>query len=160
MTDAPTPSNGSANVTLRRADTGDLDRVAELLDEYRVFYGQEPAGQQVREFVRERIEKGDSAIFVAIHEGQVVGFVQLYPSFSSIAMARVWILNDLYVAEGFRQHGIASKLLEASADFARETGAMRLELSTARDNLAARSLYEKMGWRLDEVFVHYYLATA
>lgn len=159
MTDAPTQA-GDANVNLRRATADDLDRLAVLFDEYRVFYGQVPAGAQAREFIRERIDKGDSTLLVAEREGQVIGFAQLYPSFSSIAMGHIWILNDLYVAEEARQHGVASRLLEASADFARQSGAMRLELSTARDNLAARSLYEKLGWRLDEVFVHYYLATA
>lgn len=159
MTDAQTNA-GDADVTLRRASAGDVDRVAELFDEYRVFYGQEPAGEQGREFIRERIGNGDSAIFVAEMDGQIQGFSQLYPSFSSIAMGRIWILNDLFVAERIRQLGVASQLLEASADFARRSGAKRLELSTARDNLAARSLYEKMGWRPDEFFVHYYLATA
>lgn len=160
MTDAQTnaePADSAA--TIRRAAPADLDRVAQLFDTYRVFYGQEPAGEQARSFIRERLEKQDSVIFVAELKGEIEGFCQLYPSFSSVAMGRIWVLNDLFVTEKYRQHGVASQLLEAAAAFARETGAKRLELSTARDNLAARSLYEKMGWRLDEVFVHYYLAT-
>lgn len=158
VTDAPTDA-GPPDVTVRRAVAGDLDRLAALFDDYRVVYGQEPAGAEARRFIGERIEKADSVIFVAEREGQVVGFSQLYPSFSSITMGRIWILNDLFVAGSVRRSGVASRLLEVSADFARRSGARRLELSTARDNLAARSLYEKMGWQLDEFFIHYYLAT-
>ena len=73
-------------------------------------------------------------------------------------MGRIWVLNDVFVAETYRKSGLATRLLEASVDFARREGGHRVELSTARGNFAARRLYERMGWQLDEVFVHYYLA--
>lgn len=153
MSDASPAGN---NVSIRSAEERDLPRLTELFDAYRVCYGQEPAAEQAEAYLRDRLQADDSQLFVAEAGGQLVGFVQLYPTLSSVAMRRVWILNDLFVAEESRRGGVASKLLERAEAFARETGAVRLELSTARDNRAAQALYEKHGWRRDEIFIHYF----
>ena len=139
----------------------DVAALAPLFDAYRVFYGQESRPDESAEFLRRRLEAGDSQVFVAEQEGAgegaVVGFAQLYPLLSSVSMRRVWVLNDLYTAEGHRGGGVAGALLERAAAFLRETGAARLELKTARDNRAAQSLYEKHGWRREDVFIDYVL---
>jgi ribosomal protein S18 acetylase RimI-like enzyme len=70
----------------------------------------------------------------------------LYPTFSSVRAARVYVLNDLYVAESARRQGVGEALLHAAAEFGRERGAIRLELETAPDNLRAQSLYRAQGW--------------
>ena len=145
-----------ADVTVRRAEKGDVSRVAELFDAYRVFYGQNSDETAAERFIAERLDKGDSAIFVAEVGGRVEGFAQMYPSLSSVAMGKIWVLNDILVSEDARHHGVAGALLERAHDFAREGGASRLTVSTARDNRAAIALYEKHGWKPDEFFLHYY----
>jgi len=144
-------------MSVRRARAADLDALVPLFDGYRVFYGQpsDPAG--ARAFLAERFERDESVIFMAEDTagGAPVGFTQLYPSFTSAGMQRIYILNDLFVAEGARRQGIGTALLGAAADFARDQGAARLALSTAFDNLAARSVYEAHGWTRDEVFYNY-----
>lgn len=142
-------------VKVRAAEPGDLPKLAEMFDAYRVFYGQESKPAESEAYLKRRLEKQDAALFVAEVDGEAVGFSQLYPTLSSVAMRRVWTLNDLYVDEAHRQSGVAAALLKAADDHARETGASRLELSTARDNRAAQALYEKHGWIRDDVFVHY-----
>ena len=151
--------HASPDVTVRRAETADVDRVAELFDAYRVFYGQDSDKTAAERFIAERIEEGDSAIFVAEVGGKIEGFAQMYPSLSSVAMGKIWVLNDILVSEDARHHGVAGALLERAHDFAREGGASRLTVSTARDNRAAISLYEKHGWKPDEFFLHYYRVT-
>ena len=59
--------------------------------------------------------------------------------------ARVWVLNDLFVAPGARRQGVAQALLDAAATFARDDGAIRLELETTPDNRNAQALYEAHG---------------
>lgn len=83
-----------------------------------------------------------------------MGFVQLYPSFSSVRMRPIWVLNDLFVAEPARRLGVGRLLMDAATTHARATGAARLALSTAKTNLAARSLYLSLGYHLDEEFDH------
>jgi GNAT superfamily N-acetyltransferase len=86
-----------------------------------------------------------------------LGFTQLYPSFSSVSVKRLWILNDLFVSQAARRGGVGRRLLERAREWAVETGAKGLTLTTALNNTAARALYESCGWRLDDEFAHYQL---
>ncbi|MFO1446305.1 GNAT family N-acetyltransferase [Bacillus sp. Bva_UNVM-123] len=135
----------------------DLEHVSQLFDLYRVFYKQSSNIGAAKEFIRERMEKEDSVIFIAVENGSYLGFTQLYPSFSSVSMKRLWILNDLYVTREARNKGVAKKLLDAAKQLAIDTQAKGLNLQTALDNLAAQSLYEADGWVKDEAFYSYEL---
>ena len=143
-------------MTIRRATADDLDALTALFDAYRVFYKQPSDMAGARAFLAERFAREESVIFLACDEaGAAIGFTQLYPSFTSAGMQRIYILNDLFVAQGARRQGVGTALLDAATSFAREAGAARLALSTAFDNLAAQSVYEAHGWRRDEQFYSY-----
>jgi GNAT superfamily N-acetyltransferase len=123
-----------------------LEEVATLFDQYRAFYNQPSDLEAARAFMQERFQKNDSTVFVARDDGLMVGYTQLFPSFSSVSMKRVWILNDLFVQEAHRKKGVAKLLMSAAENFARETGAVRIILSTQVSNIAAQSLYESLGY--------------
>lgn len=148
-------------ITIRRvqAETADLEKAAELFNEYRMFYEQASNIEGAREFVGDRARSGESVLFLAVIEGAegetAVGFTQLYPSFSSISMKRLWILNDLFVTESARGKGAGRRLLEAARRHAQETNAKGLVLSTATTNTTAQALYESFGFVRDEHFYHY-----
>ena len=135
---------------LRRATPDDLDAVAPLFDAYRRFYSQPGDLQRARDYLQERMTLGESVVLLAQRDGEVVGFTQLYPIFSSVRTARTWLLNDLFVAEGARRFGVARALLDAAAAFAREQGAAGLMLETMADNAPARALYRAAGWHEDD----------
>jgi len=141
---------------IRRGTMPDLPRIAELFDAYRQFYGQPPDPDGARAFLRERLQAGDSVLLIAERERRFLGFVQLYPSFSSTSMKRLWILNDLFVAPGHRRGGVGRALPAAAADFARATVAKGLVLATQKTNATAKAVYAACGWKLDEVFDHYH----
>ncbi|WP_394498443.1 GNAT family N-acetyltransferase [Shewanella sp. ENK2] len=106
--------------------------------------------------MKERLVEADSIIFIAMNEqNTLVGFAQLYPSFSSVAMKRTWILNDLYVEHAFRQQGVATALLHQVDVFAKFTHADSIKLSTEVNNGAAKALYESKGYRQLNQFDHY-----
>jgi GNAT superfamily N-acetyltransferase len=136
-------------ITIRLATLEDLDTVAPLFDAYRRFYAQPGDLQRARDFLYERLHRGESAILLAELDGRGAGFTQLYPMFSSVRTARIWVLNDLYIDEGARRHGVGKALLDAAAQFAKEQGAAGLMLETTRDNDAARALYRAAGWHED-----------
>jgi GNAT superfamily N-acetyltransferase len=143
--------------TIRRAALEDIEPIAGLFEAYRSFYGGVPNETAARNFIRERLLKDDSVIFLAERSGCAAGFIQLYPSFTSLGMARIWILNDLFVDREHRRFGVAGRLLTRAADFTKETGARRMTLSTAVTNLAAHALYERHGWKRDTEFYAYAL---
>jgi ribosomal protein S18 acetylase RimI-like enzyme len=120
-----------------------------------VFYGQPHDVAGAASFLRARLERGESILYVAEAGGAVVGFVQVYPTFASVELGAAWRLNDLYVAESARGHGIARLLMRAVQEGASEAGAIWIDLETARDNLNAQRLYEREGYTRDDEFLHY-----
>lgn len=146
------------HAAITRATLTDAPLIAPLLAAYREFY-KKPDGDSVRceVFLRERISKNESAIFVARQSNVVAGFTQLYPIFTSVGLARVWHLNDLFVAPEFRRNGVAKALMLHAIAFAKQDGAARLTLETQVDNTSARSLYEKLGMTLGTELVKYAL---
>ena len=137
------------NLKVVQAGLQHLDELADLFDGYRQFYRQASDVSEAKAFLRERLSQGDSVVFIAFLEGKLAGFTQLYPSFSSVAMAQIWILNDLFVAEHARRKGVARALLERAASFGKEAGAARLTLTTEVSNEQAQALYEALGWEKD-----------
>jgi GNAT superfamily N-acetyltransferase len=147
----------NATVTVRQATVHDLAVLAPLFDGYRCFYERESDLAGAHAFLRDRFSNAESVIFLAFDGQEPVGFTQLYPSFSSASMARIFILNDLFIREDARRNGGAKALIRASAEFAKAVGAVRLTLSTAATNVSAQAVYESLGWRRDEQFRVYNL---
>jgi GNAT superfamily N-acetyltransferase len=145
-------------LTIRPATVDDLDLIVPLFDAYRQFYRLASDPERARLFLLERFVHQQSIIFLAFVENTAIGFTQLYPSFSSGAMARILILNDLFVSPGARLGGAASALLDHAAIYGRSIGAVRLALSTELTNTTAQAVYEKAGWKRDSVFCTYQLA--
>jgi len=141
---------------VKRATSKDLDSLAELFDLYRVFYEQESNLEGARQFLKERLEQEESIIFFAVEEDIPLGFVQLYPTFSSVSMKRSWVLNDLYVKQIARKRGIGEKLMEAAIEFAKQTGAKGLLLETGKENVNAQRLYEKIGFTKEANYFYSY----
>lgn len=135
---------------VRRAEPQDIEAVAPLFDAYRGFYGQPSDLARARDWLRARMDAGESVVLMAERDGDAVGFIQLYPMFTSVGTARTWILNDLYVDAAARRGGVARALLDAATDFARKDGARSIVLETTRDNAAARALYRNAGWNEDQ----------
>jgi GNAT superfamily N-acetyltransferase len=146
-------------VSLSRATTADLDALQPLFEGYLRFYGKPVDAAQVRAFLDARIRNGESAVFLArdAGSGDALGFVQLYPAFSSTQLGRSWILNDLFVVPEARGRGVSKALMQAARQLAVETGACELFLQTARDNAVAQSLYASLGWARDDEFLVYTL---
>jgi ribosomal protein S18 acetylase RimI-like enzyme len=148
--------------------------VATLFDQYRQFYGLAPDFNRARHFIGERLVRNESVIFLAVEptaplaappvetltrdstvdrsgeaqdrSGRALGFVQLFPSFSSLKAQRLWVLNDLFVAPEGRGKGVGRALMERARRHAEETGACRLTLETMSDNQVAKALYRSLGY--------------
>ncbi|MCK9397439.1 MAG: GNAT family N-acetyltransferase [Methylobacter sp.] len=145
-------------ITVRQAALSDLEALAPLFDGYRQFYGRASDLDAATEFLSARFNHGESVLFIAHEDNKAIGFTQLYPSFSSVSLARIFVLNDLFVDEHARRKGAASKLMAAAVEYADSLGAIRVSLSTAATNEAAQRLYQSAGWKRDEQFFVYHFA--
>lgn len=143
-------------MSIRQATIADLEALSVLFDGYRQFYGRDSDVAAAKRFLLDRFDHAESVLFIA-HDGtDPVGFTQLYPSFSSVSLGRIFILNDLFVNELGRRKGVGSALLSAAAGYAKAVGAVRLALSTALTNTNAQALYEAEGWERDDDFFYTY----
>jgi len=146
-----------SGVQVRRSGPGDVAMLVPLLDAYRVFYAQPSDPGAARDFLQARLERGESVVFLATLEGRPAGFTQLYPLFTTVGLAPIWLLNDLFVVEQARRSGVARALLDAAREHGRTTGARRLMLNTETTNHAAQAAYEEQGWQREERFLTYEL---
>jgi ribosomal protein S18 acetylase RimI-like enzyme len=144
------------HITTRQARENDLAAVAELFDLYRQFYEQPPNLPLAQAFITERLAKQESVILVAESAGTgLLGFRQLYPTFCSVEAKPIYVLYDLFVLPSARHSGAGRLLLEAAEARAAADGKVRMDLTTAKTNTAAQSLYASLGWVRDDVFFAY-----
>jgi ribosomal protein S18 acetylase RimI-like enzyme len=144
---------------IHRAGPADIEDITPLFDAYRQFYGRPSDVPAARAFLSQRLAQAESVVLLAsdVATSCPVGFVQLYPAFSSVSLARIWILNDLFVAETHRRAGVGRLLMMAARTHAIQTDAKRLVLSTAHTNTNAQRLYQSLGYRKDEQFAQFEL---
>jgi ribosomal protein S18 acetylase RimI-like enzyme len=139
---------------ISKVSASDLAELHPLVEKYRAFYKQ-PENDKTPGFLEERIKSQEAIAFIARVNGEAVGFTLLYPTFSTVSLSNIWLLNDLYVAESSRGLGIANELMDVAEAAAKSAGATRVFLRTANDNLPAQALYEGRNWIKDEVFRRY-----
>jgi len=139
---------------ISRATVSDLAELHGLVEKYRAFYKQ-PENDKTRSYLEQRLKNDQAVVFIARVDGEAVGFTLLYPTFSTVSLSDIWLLNDLYVDESARGKGIANQLMDVAEVAAKEAGATRVFLRTANDNLPAQALYEGRNWVKDEVFRRY-----
>jgi ribosomal protein S18 acetylase RimI-like enzyme len=128
-----------------------LDLLTPLFVKYREFYGSLPYPDSSRAFLEKRLRRKESVIYLALpddDDNKLLGFCQLYPSFSSLSLKRVWILNDIYVAEDARRQLVADNLMRTAKKMAKETQAVRMRVSTSSDNKIAQKTYESIASKL------------
>lgn len=129
---------------------------APLFNSYRVFYQQPSDVKRAEDFLTARLKNNESTIFLAVDENngeKAVGFMQIYPGFSSVGTKKTLILNDLYVDTKSRGKGVGRLLMHAAKIFAQENGVTKITLQTARDNLVGQALYKSEGYVVDDDYL-------
>ncbi|WP_133407417.1 GNAT family N-acetyltransferase [Parashewanella tropica] len=144
--------------SIAQATLTELDNVAKLFDEYRQFYHQSSDINSAKEFIKKRIADDSSVILYASDSNGIeLGFAQLYPSFSSVGMKPIYILNDLYVSQHARCVGVGGELIEHCMKFAVKQGVNKLTLATHQENMLAQKLYRKYGFVQEQEFLSFHL---
>jgi ribosomal protein S18 acetylase RimI-like enzyme len=143
---------------LRKATLQDLDQLTTLFDQYLVFYKKPSNIEKHKSFLKERMENNEAIIFLAFDDEikeKAIGFTLIYPTFSSILLSKILILNDLYVDSTIRNNGTGEKLILKTVELAKELGVKLVRLRTAKNNIIAQGLYHKMGFVRDDLVFTY-----
>ncbi|MEX0314331.1 MAG: N-acetyltransferase family protein [Allomuricauda sp.] len=140
---------------IRKASLDDLEQIVPLFDAYRVFYQQDSDPDAASTFLKERFMKNETVVFLALDDGMPIGFTQLYTTFSSVSLQPFFILNDLFVSPNARKKGVGEALLNAAKEHCVKLNYKGLGLETAVDN-PAQKLYERLGWKKDDSYLHYF----
>ena len=145
-------------MNIKNISMEELDDLVMLFDQYMVFYKQPSAPDKYREYLSERLKNDEATVFIAYSsDNEPVGFVLNYHSFFSVSLGKVIVLNDLFVASSHRKQGIANNLIDCSINLAKRIGSIRIDLGTAKVNLSAQALYEKIGFVKDTDYFSYSL---
>jgi GNAT superfamily N-acetyltransferase len=109
---------------IRLATEIDIEPLTELFNLYRQSLGQTSQLANCRQFISSRLSESDTMIFIATDEQQPLGFLQLYPSYSSLMLKPIWYFDDVYVVEAYRGEGIAKQLIQKAKSLADNTEVM------------------------------------
>ena len=145
--------------TVRRATVADLPALGELgallmrmhyeFDRGRFMAPGYDADGGYAWFIGTQLDEKDSAIFVAERDGEIIGYVYagIEPQSWKELRDECGFIHDVAVHERGRGLGVASKLIEAAAEWLASRGMPRVMLWTAEENTAAQRLFERLGFR-------------
>jgi ribosomal protein S18 acetylase RimI-like enzyme len=132
-------------MSVREAREADLDAVGRLLYDFnREFDEPAPRPDELAIRVGELLAGGDTGVVVAGDDP--VGLALMRFRLSLWGRGLECYLAELYVVPALRGHGIGRALMEAAMDLARARGADYMDLGTAETDVAARHLYESLGF--------------
>ena len=144
-------------IKIIKAKKENYKEVGFLFDLYRQFYKYKTEIKKSTQYIKERISKKESTIFLCYCDKEPAGFVQLYETFDSLNINKKLVLYDLYVKKEFRQIGIGKSLMDIAKKFGHKKKIKLIELSTAITNKKAQSLYESLEYKRDKEYYSYYL---
>ena len=141
----------------------DLPELLPLMRGYCDFYEVSPSDDALLEMSRTLIadpELEGVQLIARDDDGRAVGFATIFWTWSTLSASRLGVMNDLFVAETARGGGAANELIAACAERCRDRGATSLAWQTARDNLRAQAVYDRVGATRDDRWVDYSLGVA
>lgn len=138
-------TSGVGDRAVRRAGAADADAIARLLHDFNTESGEPtPGPRALAQRMRTLLVGGDTKVLLAGEGPDGLAVLRFRPSIWTKALE--CYLAELYVVPDRRGHGLGRALMEAAIDVARREGADHMDLGTGEDDVAARALYERMGF--------------
>jgi ribosomal protein S18 acetylase RimI-like enzyme len=146
---------------VRRAKLADAEAVGRLMHDFNAEFDEAtPGPARIAERIRELLAGGDTAILLAGSGPDGLAILRFRLSITTPGLE--CYLAELYVAPARRGQGLGRALMNAAIDEARARGADYMDLGTSEDDVAARALYESLGFvnreggRPDGPIAYYY----
>jgi ribosomal protein S18 acetylase RimI-like enzyme len=132
-------------IDVRRADAADAQAVGRLMHDFNAEYDEPtPGPKRIAARIEELLAGGDTAILLAGPGPEGLAILRFRLSITTPGLE--CYLAELYVVPARRGQGIGRALMNAAIDEARARGADYMDLGTSEDDVAARALYESLGF--------------
>jgi ribosomal protein S18 acetylase RimI-like enzyme len=130
---------------VRIADVTDAEDAAKLLHDFNTEYDDfTPGVPALTRRLAPLIDAGEAVVLLGGEGPHGIAVLRFRPSLWSESLDAY--LEELYVAPDRRGEGLGRALLEAALELSRSRGAGYIYLGTSVDDVAARALYEKLGF--------------
>ena len=146
---------------VRRAELADAEAVGRLMHDFNAEFDEPtPGPERIAERIRELLAGGDTAILLAGSGPDGLAILRFRLSITTPGLE--CYVAELYVVPARRGQGLGRALMNAAIDEARARGADYMDLGTSEDDVAARALYESLGFvnreggRPDGPIAYYY----
>jgi ribosomal protein S18 acetylase RimI-like enzyme len=133
------------DLAVRRGEVADADAIGQLLHDFNTEFDEPtPSPRRLAERVRQLLTEGEITVLLAGPRPDGLAVLRFRPSIWTQALESY--LAELYVVRDRRGRGLGRALMEAAMDLARREGADYMDLGTGEDDVAARALYESLGF--------------
>ena len=138
----------------------DLAELLPLMRGYCDFYEVDPTDDALLTMSRALIADREREGFQLIardDDGRAIGFATVFWTWTTSSASRVGVMNDLFVHPDARGNGAAEELIAECARLVGEQGGTSLAWQTAKDNLRAQHVYDRVGAKRDDRWLSYSL---
>jgi ribosomal protein S18 acetylase RimI-like enzyme len=138
-----------SDFTIRAAGPEDCAVIGRLLDAFnREYDDPTPGPEKLAERLGDLMADGDTDVLLAGSEPDGLAVLRFRRSIWTEGLE--CYLAELYVVPERRGHGLGRALMLAAIELARERGADCMDLNTGEQDVAARALYESLGFSRTE----------
>jgi len=135
----------SSSSAFRRGEAADAETIGRLLHDFNSeFHEPTPGPRALAERVEELLAAGEITILLPAAEPHGLAVLRFRPAIWTEGLD--CYLEELYVVPERRGRGLGRALMEAAMELARREGAAHMDLGTSEDDVAARALYESLGF--------------
>jgi ribosomal protein S18 acetylase RimI-like enzyme len=135
----------NADLSVRRGEAQDAGAIARLLHDFNTEFGDfTPGPAALTERVRELLKAGEITVLVGGAGPDGLAVLRFRPALWTPTLD--CYLEELYVVPALRGQGLGRELMRAALELARERGAAHMDLGTGEHDVAARALYESLGF--------------
>lgn len=136
---------GAPDLTIRRAKAVDAETIGQLLHDFNSEFDEPTPGPcAMAERVRRLLTEGEITVLLAGRDPHGLAVLRFRPALWHESLD--CYLEELFVVPERRGQGFGRALMEAAIELAREKGAAHMDLGTGEDDVAARTLYESLGF--------------
>ena len=144
------------SVVLQKVTSKTFDDFLGLIDKLAAYEKLAPPDEESKNRLRRDClsDKPKYQAFIGKVGGKYVSYVIYFFTYSSFLALPTLFLEDIFVLEEYRRHGIGQKMFDFLKETAKREGCGRIEFTVLKWNSSAQGFYEKNGAKRLEWFLY------